>query len=291
MDQLQVQGGPTVALSRAVRIGSCWTWSWDLLISWPPVGFDSEERSNEVEDAVWSQRLGLDVAGQHAGVRGARAEGQGDGLRSLRVRDREHQRSRLRAGGAGGEGQRARGQRLRGDGAGSGSHSRGWQHPATTGWTTSAHCIDAAKTLGAANVVGPLYSAVGRTWQQTADERKRDTDLLVEQLKTAVAARQRQRRGAVRRAAQPLRDQLHEPGAAGDRSGRPGRQSRVRHPARHVPHEHRGEVGRRRDPRRRHALEAPARLRERSRRARARDTCRGRKSPPRSRTPATTVRS
>ena len=45
------------------------------------------------------------------------------------------------------------------------------------------HCIDAASTLGAKNVVGPLYSAVGRTWQQTADERKRDTDLLVGQLK------------------------------------------------------------------------------------------------------------
>jgi D-psicose/D-tagatose/L-ribulose 3-epimerase len=45
------------------------------------------------------------------------------------------------------------------------------------------HCIDAANTLGARNVVGPLYSAVGRTWQQTADERKRDTDLLVEQLR------------------------------------------------------------------------------------------------------------
>jgi D-psicose/D-tagatose/L-ribulose 3-epimerase len=45
------------------------------------------------------------------------------------------------------------------------------------------HCIDAAKTLGATNVVGPLYSAVGRTWQQTADERKQDLDLLVKQLK------------------------------------------------------------------------------------------------------------
>lgn len=45
------------------------------------------------------------------------------------------------------------------------------------------HCIDAAKTLGAANVVGPLYSAVGRTWQQTADDRKKDLDLLVRQLK------------------------------------------------------------------------------------------------------------
>jgi D-psicose/D-tagatose/L-ribulose 3-epimerase len=46
-----------------------------------------------------------------------------------------------------------------------------------------AHCIDAARTLGATNVVGPLYSAVGRTWQQTPDERRRDTDLLVDQLK------------------------------------------------------------------------------------------------------------
>lgn len=45
------------------------------------------------------------------------------------------------------------------------------------------HCIDAARTLGATNVVGPLYSAVGRTWQSTEDERKRDTDLLVRQLK------------------------------------------------------------------------------------------------------------
>jgi D-psicose/D-tagatose/L-ribulose 3-epimerase len=44
------------------------------------------------------------------------------------------------------------------------------------------HCVDAAHTLGAANVVGPLYSAVGRTWQSTDDERKRDTDLLVKQL-------------------------------------------------------------------------------------------------------------
>ena len=44
------------------------------------------------------------------------------------------------------------------------------------------HCIDAAHTLGAANVLGPLYSAVGRTWQATSDERKRDVDLLVTQL-------------------------------------------------------------------------------------------------------------
>ena len=44
------------------------------------------------------------------------------------------------------------------------------------------HCVDAAQTLGAANVCGPLYSAVGRTWQATADERKRDVDLLVREL-------------------------------------------------------------------------------------------------------------
>lgn len=49
------------------------------------------------------------------------------------------------------------------------------------------HCIDAAKTLGAANLVGPLYSAVGRTWQQSADDRKKDLDLLVRQLKTLSA--------------------------------------------------------------------------------------------------------
>ena len=45
------------------------------------------------------------------------------------------------------------------------------------------HCIDAAQTIGATNVVGPLYSAVGRTWQATADERKQDLDLLVGELK------------------------------------------------------------------------------------------------------------
>jgi D-psicose/D-tagatose/L-ribulose 3-epimerase len=45
------------------------------------------------------------------------------------------------------------------------------------------HCIEAAQTLGATNVVGPLYSAVGRTWQATPEERKKDIDLLVGELK------------------------------------------------------------------------------------------------------------
>lgn len=49
------------------------------------------------------------------------------------------------------------------------------------------HCVDAAQTLGATSVVGPLYSAVGRTWQATADERKRDLDLLVGELKELAA--------------------------------------------------------------------------------------------------------
>jgi D-psicose/D-tagatose/L-ribulose 3-epimerase len=44
------------------------------------------------------------------------------------------------------------------------------------------NCIQATKTLGATNLVGPLYSAVGRTWQMTDEERARDTDLLVKQL-------------------------------------------------------------------------------------------------------------
>ncbi len=52
----------------------------------------------------------------------------------------------------------------------------------TNGMAYLRHCIDAAQTLGAASVCGPLYSAVGRTWQATDDERKRDVDLLVRQL-------------------------------------------------------------------------------------------------------------
>jgi D-psicose/D-tagatose/L-ribulose 3-epimerase len=44
------------------------------------------------------------------------------------------------------------------------------------------HCIDAAETLGSPTVIGPLYSAVGRVWQATPEERAKDTDLLVSQL-------------------------------------------------------------------------------------------------------------
>jgi D-psicose/D-tagatose/L-ribulose 3-epimerase len=44
------------------------------------------------------------------------------------------------------------------------------------------HCIDATQALGGTNLVGPLYSAVGRVWQATPAERERDMALLVEQL-------------------------------------------------------------------------------------------------------------
>ncbi len=44
-------------------------------------------------------------------------------------------------------------------------------------------CIDAVNTVGGTNLVGPLYAAVGRTWQQTADERAHDLDILVPNLR------------------------------------------------------------------------------------------------------------
>jgi len=47
--------------------------------------------------------------------------------------------------------------------------------------------IQATQTLGATNLVGPTYSAVGRTWQATGEERARDTDLLVNQLRSLAA--------------------------------------------------------------------------------------------------------
>ncbi len=48
-------------------------------------------------------------------------------------------------------------------------------------------CVDSAQALGATNLVGPIYSAVGRTWQSTPDDRARDRDLLVKNLKELAA--------------------------------------------------------------------------------------------------------
>jgi D-psicose/D-tagatose/L-ribulose 3-epimerase len=44
------------------------------------------------------------------------------------------------------------------------------------------HCIEATQALGGQLLVGPMYSAVGRTWMCSQDERRKDTDLLVSQL-------------------------------------------------------------------------------------------------------------
>ena len=187
--------------------------------------------------------------------------------------------------------ERARGERVRGDGAGSRSDSLRTRASGANGMDYVRHCIDAAKTLGARNVIGPLYSAVGRTWQATDDERKRDVDLLVRQLERTGEVRRRPRRVARRRAAEPVRNELHQPGVTGDRGRRSRRSSGVRHHARHLPHEHRGAVDRRRDPRRRQADAAAARVRKRSRRARVRDTCPGTKSRRPAATSGSTARS
>lgn len=40
-------------------------------------------------------------------------------------------------------------------------------------------CIDITAAVGATNLVGPIYSAVGRTWAQSAQERAVDMELLV----------------------------------------------------------------------------------------------------------------
>jgi D-psicose/D-tagatose/L-ribulose 3-epimerase len=44
-------------------------------------------------------------------------------------------------------------------------------------------CIDGLALMGGTNLVGPFYSAVGRTWQQSADEREHDMKILVGILK------------------------------------------------------------------------------------------------------------
>jgi D-psicose/D-tagatose/L-ribulose 3-epimerase len=52
-----------------------------------------------------------------------------------------------------------------------------------SGMSYLKQAIVATQELGATNLVGPLYSAVGRVWQSTPDERARDLDTLTENLK------------------------------------------------------------------------------------------------------------
>jgi D-psicose/D-tagatose/L-ribulose 3-epimerase len=44
-------------------------------------------------------------------------------------------------------------------------------------------CIDGLVILGGTNLVGPFYSAVGRTWQQSAEDREKDMKILVDILR------------------------------------------------------------------------------------------------------------
>jgi D-psicose/D-tagatose/L-ribulose 3-epimerase len=57
----------------------------------------------------------------------------------------------------------------------------------TNGMSYVRHCIEAAYTMGSSRLCGPLYSAVGRTWQAGDDERREFTDLLVSQLSELAA--------------------------------------------------------------------------------------------------------
>jgi len=63
------------------------------------------------------------------------------------------------------------------------------------------HCIDAAVTMGASVVAGPLYSAVGRTWQSTPAQRERDLARCAKNLR--VVARYAEDKG-IRLALEPL---------------------------------------------------------------------------------------
>ena len=47
--------------------------------------------------------------------------------------------------------------------------------------------IEATAALGGTNLVGPIYATVGRTWQQTPEERARDLDILVGNLSNLAA--------------------------------------------------------------------------------------------------------
>ncbi|MDX1663001.1 MAG: sugar phosphate isomerase/epimerase family protein, partial [Candidatus Promineifilaceae bacterium] len=47
--------------------------------------------------------------------------------------------------------------------------------------------VDATSALGGTNLVGPIYAAVGRTWRTTPEERQREIDLLVDQLRKLAA--------------------------------------------------------------------------------------------------------
>ena len=110
------------------------------------------------------------------------------------------------------------------------------------GWTTCEFLIDLAAAIGAPNVVGPMYSAVGKARMLSADEREQQRRLGGREHRRGRRLRRRARRASRSRAAEPLRDRSREHRRAGARAVRPGRPRQRRRPARHLPHEHRGEV-------------------------------------------------
>ncbi len=63
------------------------------------------------------------------------------------------------------------------------------------------HCIDGTARMGGKFVVGPLYAAVGRQWQQTQAQRKADLALAAKNLR--VAAEYAEQKG-IRLALEPL---------------------------------------------------------------------------------------
>ena len=59
----------------------------------------------------------------------------------------------------------------------------GMKLPPNYGAAYVRHCIDATHTIGAHTLMGPMYAAVGRTWQMTSEERERDLRVLVAALR------------------------------------------------------------------------------------------------------------
>ena len=49
------------------------------------------------------------------------------------------------------------------------------------------HCVDAIRTLGGRVIAGPIYASVGRLWQADADQRRRDMDRCVKNIREVAA--------------------------------------------------------------------------------------------------------
>lgn len=52
------------------------------------------------------------------------------------------------------------------------------------GVTYIRQCIESAQTVGSEVLCGPIFAAVGRTWEQTPEERERDSEILTNHLRS-----------------------------------------------------------------------------------------------------------